>query len=178
MDRYLLDRAGRTTVGDEPPGTPDPVSLAASLERIRACVHRWLDRIEGELDGILAPPTAAVGVAAEELDRARRELEERGEAMRAEAERREREWREKLEALEHDRRLLGEAWDRLERERLSAAAPARPPADPPVAERAAPATRVAPAGDDRDDAVDRTILRQFEILRQDVRRKAEAQRIP
>lgn len=176
MDRFTRDRAGRLPGGNAPPPTPDPSDVAAGLERIRACVHRWLDQIEGQMDRALTSPAAA----AEDLDRARRELEEQREAMRAESERREREWQEKLEALEHDRRLLVEAWDRLERERLSASpvAPARPSHDTPASDHAPPPARVAAPGSEQDNSVDRTILRQFEILRQDVRRKAEAQRTP
>lgn len=163
-------QGGRAVRIEAPTPPIDPADLVVGLERVRECVHRWIDRIEERLDDA-ASPTAS----GEDLERAARDLEEQREALRAEAGRRDREWAERLEALEHDRRLLADAWERLEREQLAhvpAARPAQPPtmASPPAAHRA------TPAGDEPDNSVDRAILHQFEALRRDVRRTAEAQR--
>jgi hypothetical protein len=121
---------------------------AAALEAIRACVHRWIDAIEAQLDAL--PESECV----------------------PEAEGRDREWAERLEALEHDRRLLAAAWEEVERARTTPApGPAADAPLPPVLEPrpAAPAAQAGPG-----DPVDRTVLRQFESLRRDVRRAAEA----
>ena len=76
--------------------------------------------------------------------------------------------------MEEDRRLLADAWDRLERERIeghveATVARASPPtpADPPAAPRVLSATSGTP-----DDSVTQAILQQFQVLRADVRRTA------
>lgn len=148
----------------------DAADSVAALEQIRRCVHRWIDRLEQRLDDWACPATPGP-----DLDRFARELEERREALQAEAERRDREWEDRLEALEHDRRLLADAWERLEREQL-ASAPAIPVApDPPEAGRPASPPRPSPPGNEPENPVDRAILHQFETLRRDVRRRSEAQ---
>ncbi len=166
MGRFADDRGGPDGGPDGAPTAADPADPAAALEQIRAGVHRWIDRIEGRLDDRPRSPTVP-----HDLDRAARDLEKRREGLRAEADRRDREWADRLEALERDRQLLAEAWERLEREQVAPAAPT-----PPV--RAAPAPvpspTAAPSGYEQDSPVDRAILRQFEALRRDVRRTAEA----
>jgi hypothetical protein len=98
----------------------------------------------------------------------------------AEAKRREQEWQSVMKEIEADRRLLAEAWDNVERERI--AGPANPtsqqPAGPdaPLAtlpETPEPApTRPRPPGDP-DDHVTQSILWQFRTLKSDVRRNAK-----
>jgi hypothetical protein len=133
--------------GDDEPTTTEPAEDA--LLRLRACVLRGLDRIEA-----LARGRAATGGDAA--------LRSRIEALEAERD-------EALERLEHDRRQLAEAWERLERERVAAiagghaVAPVAPVAGPPAA------PRPEAAG---PDPVERAILRQFQALRHDVRRNA------
>lgn len=160
--------AGRT---EGPAPATDAADLIAGLEQIRERVHRWIDRIEERLDDGSLPPAAGG-----DLDRAARELEERREALQAEAERRDREWGSRLEALEHDRRLLADAWERLEREQLASVPAARVGTDPPATGLSATPPRAAPSGDEPESPVDRAILHQFETLRRDVRRKTESQR--
>src|SRR5581483_2873905 len=109
------------------------------LEQIRACVHRWVDRIEGQLSAAGLRPTNGP-----DLERAVSELEEQREAMRLETSRREKEWAEQVEALEHDRRLLAEAWERLEQARV-AAVPSAP--EPAVVSSQARTPRAVPAAD-------------------------------
>jgi hypothetical protein len=152
---------------------PTTAGTVAALAEIRACVHRWIDALEERLDR----ETPAAAATSRDLEQAAFELEQRREALRAEVERREREWAERLEALEHDRRLLAEAWERLERARVAAPPPiALAPAGPPAAPVAAASALVA-ANDGPGNPVDRLVLRQFEALRRDVRRAAEA-RLP
>ncbi|WP_152049625.1 hypothetical protein [Tautonia marina] len=146
----------------EPQGpciTIDPATLTAAMDRIRSHVHHWLDRLEALAD------------ATSDIDHA---TEQERAALQAEIERHQREWEAQVEALDHDRRLLAEAWERLEHEQIAALSlprsqvepsrPLRPPAPPPVAGPSA----------ERDDMVDQAILRQFEALRRDVRRTAES----
>jgi hypothetical protein len=137
----------------------DPASLAAAMDRIRSHVHHWLDRLE------------ELACATSDIDHA---TEQERAALHAEVERHQREWEAQVEALDHDRRLLAEAWERLEHEQIAALSvprspvessrPARAPAPPPLANPAV----------ERDDMVDQAILRQFEALRRDVRRTAES----
>ncbi|HWE37806.1 MAG TPA: hypothetical protein VG406_14655 [Isosphaeraceae bacterium] len=141
-----------TTTGPGAPRGPAEPAEAALL-RLRACVLRGLDRIEA-----LARDRAAPGGDAA--------LRDRLEALEAERD-------EALGRLEHDRRQLAEAWERLERERVAALAAghrvggpapvAGPPAEP------IPAPRPEAAG---PDPVEQAILRQFQALRHDVRRNA------
>jgi hypothetical protein len=143
----------------------------AGLERIRERFHRWIDRLEDRLDD-----EARAAAPGGDLERAARELEAKGEELRAEAERRDREWAAHLDALERDRRLLAEAWERLEREQLVLAPRARAEPCPPVASPPPAPPRSALPASEPENPVDRAILHQFETLRRDVRRKAEAHR--
>ena len=60
----------------------------------------------------------------EELADATSELghatEQERAALQAEIERHQREWEAQVQALDHDRRLLAEAWERLEHEQIAA----------------------------------------------------------
>lgn len=144
---------------DERDAPPDPSAVAASLDRIRTSVHRWLDRVDE-----LAAAAVEAALSAEK----------KRAALQAELERREREWAEQLEALEHDRRQLAEAWERLEREQVASLSAGRPGDDPSRAPRQAPPPEYYRRPVELDDSVDRTIIRQFEALRKDVRRAAES----
>ena len=82
---------------------------------------------------------------------------------------------EVLEGLEADRRLLAEAWERLEQLQVQYEPRASPepvvsaPSPPPAAASAAASAR---ADDDENDPMTRAILRQFQVLSNDVRRAA------
>ncbi|WP_169977378.1 hypothetical protein [Tautonia rosea] len=129
------------------------------MDRIRSHVHHWLDRLEELAD------------ATSELDHA---TEQERAALQAEIERHQREWEAQVEALDHDRRLLAEAWERLEHEQIAALSVARSPVEQSRPTRAPTPAPVASPSVERDDMVDRAILRQFEALRRDVRRTAES----
>ncbi|QDV35809.1 hypothetical protein [Tautonia plasticadhaerens] len=158
----MLPRDGEPTGAawlDERESPPEPSAVAASLERIRTGVHRWLDRVD-EL-------AAAAVEAALSAEKSRA-------ALQAELERREREWAEQLRALEHDRLRLAEAWEQLEREQVAALSAGRPGDGPDRAPRQGPSPEYYRRPVELDDSVDRTIVRQFEALRKDVRRAAES----
>jgi hypothetical protein len=156
----------------------DPNALIQGLERLRECVGRRLEDLETlARERVSASPTAADPPEPQGLLQRRiAEFEEAQRSLREQADRREREWREALEQLEADRQLLAEAWDRLERERIESPAAAQVQA--PAGGRAAAVDRVAiptalPEPHDPDgDHVAHAILKQFQALRNDVRRNA------
>jgi hypothetical protein len=156
--------------------------LIQGLERLRDCVEQRLVRLEAlareRVDGAAALP-APVGEPAALEQRLQQQIAEYQEAqsrLRALAERREQEWKTALEQLEGDRKLLAEAWERLERERIDgiAAAPAQSAGRSPQVERGhASPSRVRPdLAEGGNDLVAHAILRQFQTLRNDVRRNA------
>jgi DNA repair exonuclease SbcCD ATPase subunit len=155
------------------PGALPPLG---DLERLRDRIQERLDQVEAlarERLGSL-PPRVETPEQEGALLRRIAELEEAGERLRTQADRREQEWHDAVERLEEDRRLLADAWDRLERERIeghveATVARASPPtpADPPAAPRLLSATSGTP-----DDSVTQAILQQFQVLRADVRRTA------
>jgi hypothetical protein len=162
---------------------PDLAELDQSLERLRDSLLQRIERIEA----IAIEQAALLDQKSSDRERVLRErvavLETSQSRLQAESKRREQEWQATLEQLEDDRRLLAEAWQRIEHERLEAPAPhpqvqrlvagdpgAPQPAAPvrPAAESARPA-----AGGDGDDPVARAILWQFQALKSDVRRNAK-----
>jgi hypothetical protein len=125
------------------------------------------------------------------------ELEEARRQLCAEAQRQEKEWSAALAQLEADRRLLAEAWERLERHRIeglgsSERHPHHPHAPGPGSPRGALAARPHPAAPalapapvrsvrsdpDPNNPVAEAILRQFQTLCRDVRCNAETRRDP
>jgi hypothetical protein len=174
------------------PVQSDPSALIQSLQWLRERVLERLDSLE-----ILARQQPASASAAEPssdreraLERKRAELEEAERRLRTQAERQEQEWSAAIAQLEADRRLLAEAWERLERERIvSFGAPesyhnGHPQAQGPQRGglAALPQTgalitaRSVTADPDPNHPVVRDILRQFQTLCSDVRRNAEDRR--
>jgi hypothetical protein len=157
---------------------PDADAAVRGLERLREGIGRRLERLEALARERIAPATATPPEPAELQRTLRRriaEFEEAQRRLREQADRREQEWRESLEQLEADRRLLADAWDRLERERVESPAPPQPgpPGGRPAAERAAaPHPHRGPDVDGDDDGVAHAILKQFQALRNDVRSNA------
>jgi hypothetical protein len=122
-----------------------------------------------------------------ELRRRIAELEERQARLVAESKRREQEFESGMEKLENDRRLITEAWERLECERIdgAGAGPGRPAPRPPGANpNPAPSHHPQPASPvfrpavtpESNDVITHAILRQFQALRSDVRRNASGRR--
>jgi hypothetical protein len=154
----------------------DSNALIQGLERLRESVEQKLYRLE-----TLARERAAEAVPdAPELDlRLKQRIADFEEAqlrLRAQTERREQEWRTALEQIESDRKLLAEAWEQLENERLEETASTRTQqaGRPPLASRGnAPPLRPHPeVVDPSNDQVAHAILKQFHALRNDVRRNA------
>ncbi len=146
------------------PGSP------ADLEAIRARLLAGLDRIESLVrERLLVQNDAGASLAAE-----RAAFDEARGRFLVECERWEGHRQAEAEALEHDRRLLAAAWERLEQEQIRApesheaqvsthrSVPVHPGYAPPVPT-------------ETPGAVSQAVFRQFEALRRDVR-KAQGHR--
>lgn len=162
---------------------PDPATLLQGLDRLREFVHQRLDRIETIARDRGAALPAEPSEREKELRRRIAELEDRQTRLVAEARRREQEWETDLEQLENDRRLLTEAWERLERERIDGAGPgAGQPAQrsataAPNHHASSPPPVFRPAvSPESNDVITHAILQQFQALRSDVRRNANGRR--
>lgn len=146
----------------DPFSQSERAEVIAALERIRELVHGHLERF-----------AAASGVGEREQALVARVAELEREAERASAELNQHriEWEADLQRLEADRRLLADAWDAIERERIASRAPTH---------NATPTSAVAPAAEGSirpraaaaDDPITRAMLQQFQALKQDVRRNA------
>jgi len=152
----------------------DTNALIQGLERLRECVEQRLNRLEAaarEQAALVVPEPSELE---RKLQQRIAEYEEAQLRLRAQAERREQEWRTALEQIEGDRKLLAEAWERLERERLEGMAAAQGVGRSPLAERGStPLLRPRPdLADTANDQVEHAILKQFHALRNDVRRNA------
>jgi DNA repair exonuclease SbcCD ATPase subunit len=160
---------------------PDSNALIQGLERLREIIEQRLARLESvarererERERA-APPVLDRSGLEQKLQQQIASYEEAQLRLRAQAERREQEWQTSLEQLEGDRQLLAEAWDRLEHERIAGEAPAEGPASsrPRTAERASTQPRPRPeVADPANDSVTLGILKQFQALRNDVRRNS------
>jgi hypothetical protein len=157
---------------------PRPGALPAlvDLERLRDVIQKRLDQIEAlARERLEMVPTAAEDPEREQaLLRQVADLEAANDRFRDQAERHEQEWRTALAQLEEDRKLLADAWERLESERIEGHV------DPTIARAARPAPAERPtlpqvrsgSSGTPDDSVTQAILQQFHLLRSDVRRTA------
>jgi hypothetical protein len=175
---------GRTGTAWARPAAASPIQ---GLQWLRQRVLERLDALEALARRLEAPPDAAEVADLEQTLRQRlAEVEEARRRVHAEAERREREWNESLAQLEADRRLLAEAWERIERQRIERPGasdghlrphalvqgpPKGGPAVPPHTAAPAPA-RSAVIDQDPSNPVARAILREFQALTRDVRSNA------
>lgn len=152
----------------------DATGLSLDLERLRKALLERLDALEA----LAVEQTKLAGLTPSERERVSRErvgiLEASLARVQAELSRREQEWEESAREIEADRRLLAEAWQRLEDEQTRAkpnvAGTRVEPAARTVAE--APVARAAQP-DESNDPVTKSILRQFQAMQGDVRRNAE-----
>jgi len=167
-----------------------PSAQIQDLQRLREWVLERLDSLETLARQRSASAPAGGEIAG--LERARElriaDLEETERRLRAQAERQEKEWIASLSQLEADRRLLAEAWERVERERIEyqSASALHPHAQARCPQRGTSAThphaaavvpaRTAAADSDPNNPVAEAILRQFQTLSSDVRRSAEGRR--
>lgn len=150
-------------------------ALLKGLEQIRERFHRQLDALETlARERAQASPEELVE-REEQLRKRAHELEAARVQLEKDADRWHRERQAMIDKIDHDRRLLAEAWERLEREQVQQAS-AQPEAEAlaPVAKPApwpqAPATTIST---ESQHPVAEEILRQFHSLRRDVRRNAE-----
>ena len=184
--------------------------LIQNLDALRELVHLNLDDMEKLLRSKIATQSAILKGGAEpavlsqdsterelRLQKRVSELEQAQLNLRADVERWERDREDLLAQIEHDRRMLAEAWERLEYEQThgtvssSNAPETRRPGPVPAPahfERSTTPTSGAPASLDpnstartavpanptspspQDDSVAQAILRQFQSLQRDVRR--------
>lgn len=156
-------------------GRSDPAALAQGLERLR---EELLQRLE-IVESVAAEQAALGGYSPTDRELILKERASTLEAslarLQAELKRREHEWEEKIQSLEHDRRLIAEAWKRLEAEQIEGGG------GPPDSARESPAAGHAPNGpayhapapDESNDVVTKAILKQFQAMQGDVRRNAK-----
>lgn len=153
---------------------PDAAVLVQGLDRLRETLFQRLDALEALAMEQAALLQQDVTEREETLRERVATLEAALARLQAEIKRKEQDWQSRTQELDADRRLLVESWERLEQERLDTpqsvaqprpSIPERPPTPQPV---------YKPAGaDDADDPVTRSILRQFQALKNDVRRNTK-----
>lgn len=175
MSAELKPTSGGSSEQETPsPLAPSRAAILQALELIRQRFHRHLDAIEGMARARAQLGNKDASEREQQLRHRLLELEHAQIQLRSETERWEHERQAMIEQLEHDRRLLAEAWERLEREQVqianAPAEPARSAATTAVTQW--PKTVTLASG--RDETVAEEILRQFQSLRRDVRRNAEA----
>jgi hypothetical protein len=174
------------------PNTTSYAWLIQDLESVRKLVVERLASIE-----TLARERPATGKTMQEIAELEEsfkkkfaELEETRRRLLDEAEQEQREWTASLSQLDDDRRLLAEAWEQLERERVGSPAAARetpashvhghtPPMNSGTAythPTHANPVRSAAIDSDSRNPVAQAILRQFQTLQSDVRRSARGGR--
>jgi hypothetical protein len=182
-------------VDARPRSTPErsvTVSLIDDLERLRELVLERLSSIETlareRSESVM--PAPELSALEESFKKKSAEFEEARRQLQAQAEQEKHEWIASLTQLEDDRRLLAEAWERVDQERIDAvSAPQehssvhspRPHSPAPVS-TAVPSTgatipiRSAGADSDAYNPVAQAILQQFQTLCSDVRQSAHARR--
>ena len=169
----------------EVPVVPSSPSLAHDLEALRDSVLLRLETIEELARRRHGNWSAEITRLEQALKERTEELEQERSSHAANSDDDDQGWRRMLSRLESDRKLLTEAWERLERERVdavSAGATVRgsaqvhhprgsesQPAQSPQSQRPAAAATLETA-----NPVAETILRQFQTLCKDVRRTTEA----
>jgi hypothetical protein len=152
---------------------PTPLARALrALDQMRVVVAQRLDALEK----LAQEPTRGRDLDSEQrLREQSADLERQRQAFQAEAERWDRERHALIEQLEHDRRLLADAWERLEQEQLQAQAQSGRLGRPTPAGGPGPrsgAAAAAPVALGLEDPVAQAVLRQFQALRRDVQRNA------
>jgi hypothetical protein len=152
----------------------DAPGLSYCWERLREAILQRLD----ELEALAIEQTERGELTPSERERALRDrvgtLEASLARVQAELSRREQEWEEMSREIEADRRLLAEAWQRLEDEQVRGKSIVTLVRNEPAARSAeeGPVYR-APQPDESNDPVTKSILRQFQALQGDVRRNAK-----
>jgi hypothetical protein len=154
---------------------PDTAALIEGLDQIRDILFQQLAQIESRA----LEQATLLQISPPEREQALRErvatLEASQSRLHAESKRRGQEWNLLLEQLENDRKMLAEAWERIEQEQLgppTGLTAAQPAPDLERAPAAATALEL-PQVDGAEESVTKAILRQFQSLQSDVRRNAK-----
>jgi hypothetical protein len=163
-------------------------SLIQDLKCLRRLVLQRLSSIEtlARERPAFAPPAREIAALEDSFKIRSDELEETRRRLQAEAEREKQESSASLSQLEDDRRLLAEAWERVEQERIAcSSAPQQNPSlhsqgrNPQTAAstglpRTGGSIPIRSAGTESDpyNPVTQAILRQFQTLCSDVRQSA------
>ena len=104
----------------EVPVVPSSPSLAHDLEALRDCVLLRLETIEDLARRRCGSWSAEINRLEQALKERTEELEQERTVYSADSNGDDQSWRRMLSRLESDRKLLTEAWERLERERIDA----------------------------------------------------------
>lgn len=159
-------------------------SIMRDLEELRDCVLQRLSSLEALARRHSGPTSGEISRLELTLKQKISELEEARRHLRTEIEMEDSKWKQSLAQLEDDRRLLAEAWERLERERIdllavnhgsprSGSARVRPGDTAGIASPPRSTTH-----HESNNPVAETILRQFQSLCNDVRRNADGRCSP
>jgi hypothetical protein len=176
--------SGQLSPGQGDASACDGLSVEiAKLLRLREFVVDCLGSLEARLR---SRPEATELTERESLLRRRQaEFAELQRQFQEEMERERQSIQQTLDQIEDDRRLLAEAWERVERERVERlasppAASSRPGStvETPrsAAARQPPAAAYAPGLSEAENPVAQSILRQFQTLCGDVRRNSDGRR--
>jgi len=163
--------------------------LIQDLEWVRELVLERLSSIEtlARERPASAAPVREIGELEDSFKRKSAELEETRRRLQDQAEQEQHDWDASLSQLEDDRRLLADAWERVEQERIdSMSAPHENPAlqsqghNPQTTgstglPHSAASIPIRSTGTDADpcNPVAEAILRQFQTLCRDVRQSAK-----
>jgi hypothetical protein len=163
---------------------PSPSGWIRDLEELRRKVLARLQLIEDQ--ALRRPAGRGESARMEEgFHRKLEDLERERARLLQDADRKETSWKERLTQIEDDRKLLADAWQRIERERIDAAgmggparrpveaSPPRPAAEPGRSDVTDPARAAGTV-----NPVAESILRQFQTLCQDVRRASDMRGSP
>jgi hypothetical protein len=207
-ERDLRHSLGNSCMVDEPhtPGTKPwgPESRygpalaysahSALIQSLQSLRERVVERLDSLETLALAQSASAQAGASADLERTLElklaELAESERRLDDQAARQEKEWSASLIKLESDRRLLAEAWERIERERIAGSSPSethhlgraqgqgpQKGAHTNLPHAGALVTaRSAAADSEANSPVTQAILRQFQTLCSDVRRNAAERR--
>ena len=190
-------RAGNETTGPRVKdwAGPDLLGSLRAIQSLQSLRERVLERLLS-LETLAQSQSASAQGAAASADRERTlelklaELADTERRLDDQAARQEKEWSASLIKLESDRRLLAEAWERIERERIACSNQSETHhhgraqgqgsqkgglTDLPHA-GALVTARSAAADSDMNHPVTQAILRQFQTLSSDVRRNAAERR--
>ncbi|WP_165224507.1 hypothetical protein [Aquisphaera insulae] len=180
-----MDPAASKSKREDLPSTASASSTTGwirDLEELRRTLLLRIQLIEDQARK--RPSGGAESTRAEaEFRRKVEELERERDRLLEDSENQATNWKERLERLEDDRKLLSDAWQKLERERIEAAGAGRgrqrasssSQVTPPVAAGHQDRTRDGSAA---ANPVAESILRQFQTLCQDVRRASDMRGSP